>query len=174
MSGGTPLGNMVIKLGLDSSDFGRGAANAKKEVRYLAKEMQANAKIADMAGNQMGKLGTRFDGLTKIIGAQEKQVAALKKAYDESFVDGKATESTKRLATQLQDANGKLANYRSQLIQTAGQMAEMQVKTTGAIYNASEKMISSGQKNGKSGRSLNKRYNFANSRRSCSSNNGRC
>ena len=41
--------------------------------------MQANAKIADMAGNQMGKLGTRFDGLTKIIGAQEKQVAALKK-----------------------------------------------------------------------------------------------
>lgn len=159
MSGGTPLGNMVIKLGLDSSDFGRGAANAKKEVRYLAKEMQANAKIADMAGNQMGKLGTRFDGLTKIIGAQEKQVAALKKAYDESFVDGKATESTKRLATQLQDANGKLANYRSQLIQTAGQMAEMQVKTTGAtgaIYNASEKMISSGQKMEKVGEALTK------------------
>lgn len=159
MSGGTPLGNMVIKLGLDSSDFGRGAANAKKEVRYLAKEMQANAKIADMAGNQMGKLGTRFDGLTKIIGAQENQVAALKKAYDESFVDGKATESTKRLATQLQDANGKLANYRSQLIQTAGQMAEMQVKTTGAtgaIYNASEKMISSGQKMEKVGGALTK------------------
>lgn len=159
MSGGTPLGNMVIKLGLDSSDFGRGAANAKKEVRYLAKEMQANAKIADMTGNQMGKLGTRFDGLTKIIGAQEKQVAALKKAYDESFVDGKATESTKRLATQLQDANGKLANYRSQLIQTAGQMAEMQVKTTGAtgaIYNASEKMIASGQKMEKVGGALTK------------------
>lgn len=159
MSGGTPLGNMVIKLGLDSSDFGRGAANAKKEVRYLAKEMQANAKIADMAGNQMGKLGTRFDGLTKIIGAQEKQVAALEKAYDESFVDGKATESTKRLATQLQDANGKLANYRSQLIQTAGQMAEMQVKTTGAtgaIYNASEKMIASGQKMEKVGGALTK------------------
>lgn len=159
MSGGTPLGNMVIKLGLDSSDFGRGAANAKKEVRYLAKEMQANAKIADMAGNQMGKLGTRFDGLTKIIGAQEKQVAALKKAYDESFVDGKATESTKRLATQLQDANGKLANYRSQLIQTGGQMAEMQVKTTGAtgaIYNASEKMIASGQKMEKVGGALTK------------------
>lgn len=159
MSGGTPLGNMVIKLGLDSSDFGRGAANAKKEVRYLAKEMQANAKIADMAGNQMGKFGTRFDSLTKIIGAQEKQVAALKKAYDESFVDGKATESTKRLATQLQDANGKLANYRSQLIQTAGQMAEMQVKTTGAtgaIYNASEKMISSGQKMEKVGGALTK------------------
>ncbi|EIW2105343.1 phage tail tape measure protein, partial [Enterococcus faecalis] len=66
---------------------------------------------------------------------------------------------TKRLATQLQDANGKLANYRSQLIQTAGQMAEMQVKTTGAtgaIYNASEKMISSGQKMEKVGGALTK------------------
>lgn len=159
MSGGTPLGNMVIKLGLDSADFGRGAANAKKEVRYLAKEMQANAKIADMAGNQMGKLGTRFDGLSKIISAQEKQVTALKKAYDESFVDGKATESTKRLATQLQDANGKLANYRQQLAQTAGQLAEMQVKTTGAtgaIYNASEKMIASGQRMEKVGSALTK------------------
>ncbi|WP_445448940.1 phage tail tape measure protein [Enterococcus faecalis] len=159
MSGGTPLGNMVIKLGLDSSDFGRGAANAKKEVRYLAKEMQANTRIADMAGNQMGKLGTRFDGLTKIIEAQEKQVAALKKAYDESFVDGKVTESTKRLATQLQDANGKLANYRAQLIQTAGQLAETQIKTTGAtgaIYKASEKMISSGKRMEQVGGALTK------------------
>ncbi|MGQ7534630.1 hypothetical protein ACTGX7_10845, partial [Streptococcus suis] len=54
---------------------------------------------------------------------------------------------------------GKLANYRSQLIQTAGQMAEMQVKTTGAtgaIYNASEKMISRGQKMEKVGGALTK------------------
>lgn len=79
MSGGTPLGNMVIKLGLDDAEFGKGVENSKKQVRYLAKEMQANMKIADMAGNQLGKLGTRYDGLTKIIGAQEKQVQALKK-----------------------------------------------------------------------------------------------
>ncbi len=149
MSGGTPLGNMVIKLGLDSADFGRGAANAKKEIKYLAKEMQANMKISDMAGNGLGKLGTRFDGLTKIISAQEKQVAALQSEYDKSFdKDGNATESTKRLATQLQDANGKLANYKQQLINTAGAYAEMKVKTTGAtgaIYKASEKMITTGK-----------------------------
>lgn len=76
---GTPIGNMVIKLGLDDSDFGRGVENSKKQVRYLAKEMQANMKIADMAGNQMNKLGSRFSGLTNIISAQEKQVASLKK-----------------------------------------------------------------------------------------------
>lgn len=148
MSGGTPLGNMVIKLGLDDTDFGKGVENSKKQVRYLAKEMQANMKIADMAGNQLGKLGTRYDGLTKIIGAQEKQVQSLKKAYDESFVDGKATDSTKRLAAQLQDANGKLANYKQQLINTAGAMAEYKVRNegfTGAINKASDSLIKNGQ-----------------------------
>ncbi len=145
---GTPIGNMVIKLGLDDSDFGRGVENSKKQVRYLAKEMQANMKIADMAGNQMDKLGARYNGLTTIISAQERQVSSLKKAYEESFVDGKATDSTKRLAAQLQDANGKLAGYKQQLVVTAGSLAELEVKTTGAtgaIYAGSEKMISAGK-----------------------------
>ncbi|WP_442896817.1 phage tail tape measure protein [Enterococcus sp. JM9B] len=138
---------MVIKLGLDDADFGRGVANAKKQTKYFANEMKANMKIADLAGNQLGKLGARYDGLTKIIGAQEKQVSSLKKAYDESFVDGKATDSTKRLAAQLQDANGKLANYKKQLIDTAGAYAEFKVKNegfTGAIYSGSQKLIKAG------------------------------
>lgn len=149
MAGGTPLGNMRIKLELDDAQFGRGVENSKKQIKYLAKEMQANMKIADMTGNTQAKLGTKFDSLSQIIKAQEKQVAALKKQYDESFVDGKATDSTKRLAAELQTANGKLANYRTQLINTAGAMAEWQVKNeglTGAIYKNSERMISAGDK----------------------------
>lgn len=148
MAGATPLGNMVIKLGLDDADFGRGVANSQKQIRYLGKEMQANMRIADLAGNQQGKLGERFNGLSKIIGAQEKQVADLKKAYDDSFVDGKATDSTKRLASQLQDANGKLANYKKQLIDTAGAIAEYQVKNeglTGAINKDSDNLIKKGK-----------------------------
>lgn len=149
MAGGTPLGNMRIKLELDDAQFGRGVENSKKQIKYLAKEMQANMKIADMTGNTQAKLGTKFDSLSQIIKAQEKQVAALKKQYDESFVDGKATDSTKRLAAELQTANGKLANYRTQLINTAGAMAEWQVKNeglTGAIYKNSERLISAGDK----------------------------
>lgn len=148
MSSGTPLGNMVIKLGLDDADFGKGVANSKKQIRYLAKEMQANMRIADLAGNQLGKLGTRYDGLTKIIEAQEKQVQGLKKAYEDSFVDGKATDSTKRLAAQLQDANGKLANYKQQLMNTAGAIAEYKVRNegfTGSINKVSDSLIKNGQ-----------------------------
>lgn len=149
MAGATPLGNMVIKLGLDDADFGKGVANSKKQVQYLAKEMQANMKVADLAGNKLGKLGTRYDSLTQIIKAQENQVSALKKAYDGSFVDGKATDSTKRLASQLQDANGKLANYKLQLQNTAGQMARLQVETqgvTGWLKQHGDAYIKQGEK----------------------------
>lgn len=149
LAGATPLGNMVIKLGLDDADFGKGVANSKKQVQYLAKEMQANMKVADLAGNKLGKLGTRYDGLTQIIKAQENQVTALKKAYDGSFVDGKATDSTKRLANQLQDANGKLANYKLQLQNTAGQMARLQVETqgvTGWLKQHGDAYIKQGEK----------------------------
>lgn len=150
---------MVIKLGLDDADFGKGVANSKKQVQYLAKEMQANMKIADMAGNKLGKLGTRYDGLTQIIKAQENQVTALKKAYDGSFVDGKATDSTKRLASQLQDANGKLANYKLQLQNTAGQMARLQVETqgvTGWLKQHGDAYIKQGEKIQKFGDSVSK------------------
>ena len=150
---------MVIKLGLDDADFGRGVANSKKQVSYLAKEMSANMKIADMAGNQLGKLGTKYDSLSKIIGAQENQVKDLKKAYDDSFVDGKATEQTKRLAAQLQDANGKLANYKIQLQQTAGAMAEYKIRNegfTGAVNKASDSLIIHGKRLESAGSAMTK------------------
>ena len=149
MAGATPLGNMVVKLGLDDADFGRGVANSKKQVTYLAKEMSANMKIADMAGDKLGKLGNKYDGLTQIMKAQQGQVAALKKAYDESFVDGKATDSTKRLAAQLQDANGKLAGYQGQLQNTAGQLARYKVETealTGKLNAFGDNAIANGKK----------------------------
>lgn len=150
---------MVIKLGLDDADFGRGVANSKKQVTYLAKEMQANMKIADLAGDKLGKLGTRYDSLTQIIKAQENQVSSLKKAYDESFVDGKATDSTKRLATQLQDANGKLANYKTQLSQTAGQLARLKVETqgvTGWMNQHADSYIKQGEAIAKLGSNISK------------------
>lgn len=149
MAGGTPLGNMVIKLGLDDADFGKGVDNSKKQIKYLAKEMQANGKIYDMAGNKLGKLGSKYESLSKIVEAQKDQVKSLEAAYAGSFDHGKATKSTVDFATKLQEANGKLAAYQTQLGNTAGAYAELEMKTTGttgAIYSASEKMVESGNR----------------------------
>ncbi|EMF0522866.1 phage tail tape measure protein, partial [Enterococcus hirae] len=126
-----PLGNMMMRLTIDDAAFGKGVTNAKKQVKYLAKEMQANMKISNLAGNQLGMLGEKYSGLTRIIQAQEKQVMSLSDSYNKSFVDGKATKSTANLATQLQSANGQLANYKKQLIDTAGAYTELETKTAG-------------------------------------------
>ncbi|WP_025728391.1 phage tail tape measure protein [Atopobacter phocae] len=157
MSTGTPLGNMMIRLNLDDADFGKGVDNSRKRIRYLSKEMQANARAAQLAGDRMGQLTARSKGLSSMIKAQEEQVRALNEAYEGSLVDGKLTDSSKRIAAELMDAQAKLAAYKKQLIDTAGAMAELQVKTegwTGKLYKSSEKLISVGDKMSSVGSSL--------------------
>ncbi|WP_314061292.1 phage tail tape measure protein [uncultured Vagococcus sp.] len=122
---------MMIELGLDDTAFGKGVDGAKKRVSYFSKEMQANMRIADLAGDKYGKLGVKFDGLTNIIGAQQQKLEQLRKSYEGSLVDGKPTEQTAKLATQLQQANGQLAQYNTQLANTAGEMAKWKIENEG-------------------------------------------
>lgn len=126
-----PLGQMIIELGLDSTDFGKGLTSAKREVRTWSNEMSASMRAADFAGNKIGKLQARHEGLTKIITAQQKQVDSLKKSYDNSFVDGKPTAQTEKLASQLKKAEANLITYQSELRTTAGELAKMRVQTEG-------------------------------------------
>lgn len=161
MAAATPLGNMVVKIELNDLEFGKGVENTKKKISYLSKEMQANARIAELSGSTLGKLSERHKGLSNIIQAQTALVKDTKKAYDESFVDGKATDSTKRLAVQLQDANSRLANYKQQLsliptevdkynnkmIALAGQTARSKAEIegiSGALGRFSDRSIKAG------------------------------
>lgn len=126
-----PLGQMIIELGLDSTDFGKGLTSARREVRTWSNEMSASMRAADFAGDKVGKLQARHEGLTKIITAQQKQVDSLKQSYDNSFVDGKPTAQTEKLASQLKRAEANLITYQSELRTTAGELAKMRVQTEG-------------------------------------------
>lgn len=137
----TPLGQMIIELGLDSTDFGKGLTSAKREVRTWSAEMSASMRAADLAGNKIGKLQARYDGLTKIISAQQKQVDSLKQSYDNSFIDGKATAQTEKLASQLKKAEADLITYNKELRNAAGELAKVKVQTeglTGALRTGGE------------------------------------
>lgn len=136
-----PLGQMIIELGLDSTDFGKGLTSAKREVRTWSNEMSASMRAADLAGNKIGKLQARYDGLTKIISAQQKQVDSLKQSYENSFVDGKATAQTEKLASQLKRAEADLITYNKELRNAAGELAKVRVQTegvTGALRKSGE------------------------------------
>lgn len=126
-----PLGKMIVELGLDSTDFGKSLQSSKREVKYWASDMKASMRAADLAGNTLGKFEAKHRGLTSVINAQRKSVDRIKQSYDNSFVDGKPTAQTEKLAAQLRNAESQLINYNKQLANNAGSMARWKVENEG-------------------------------------------
>lgn len=126
-----PLGRMVIELGLDHSDFGKGLQGAKSEVKYAMADMKSAMAVIGQSGNKLDVLGAKAKGLTSVMSAQQNIVQKLGKSYKDSFVDGKATAQTGKLATQFQNANAKLASLATQYKNNAAAMAKARVETTG-------------------------------------------
>lgn len=144
-----PLGQMVIELGLDSSAFGKGLTGAKQQVKYAMAEMKSGLSVMSASGKSVDALSVKQRGLSSVISAQEKVVRSLKTSYDNSFVNGKATEATGRLGTQLQNATAKLGGFKSQLANNASALAQAKVQTegwTGALNRVSSASTAAGQK----------------------------
>lgn len=153
------LGEMIIELGLDSTDFGKGLQSAKREVKVWASTMRSEMRAAELSGNNLKKLEANFTGLTKQMEAQKKVVEQLKESYEGSFVDGKATASTERLAAQLKNAEAQLFTYQQQVKEAAGAMARAKVETTGltgVLNSLSSGLVSVGGAAEKMGKKINK------------------
>lgn len=147
MATNAPLGEMIIELSLDSSDFGKSLRSSQNEVKFWANSMKAGMKSADNAGKSMDKMKINVEGLTKTIEAQKKMVASLYESYQNSFSDGKATANTERYAQQLRNAEYQLANYEGQLKTAVGEMERLRIKTegvTGSIYKKGEALEKAG------------------------------
>lgn len=158
---GEPLGQIMIELGLDSSAFGKGLAGVRKETKYAMAEMKSNMSVIGQTGNKYDVLKAKQAGLTKVIEVQAKEVKALNKAYQDSLVNGKPSAQTGKLATQLQNANGKLAAFNTQLVNNAKSMAEYNVRNkgvTGAINSIGNVATKSGAKLASLGGTMNRNF----------------
>ncbi|KFN92450.1 hypothetical protein TMUPMC115_0962 [Tetragenococcus muriaticus PMC-11-5] len=165
MASKKPLGNMVVELDLNSSAFGKGLDGAKKAVTSSMKAMKSQMKIMDASGDKMGKLEAKQSGLTRTIEAQEREVKQLQDAYNNSFdANGNATEATAQYANKLNDAQGRLASYKTQLEQTEQAIAELSKQQTIAndpFTKVGKTMEQTGQKvqdTGKKVSSVGKRW----------------
>ncbi|WP_054777896.1 phage tail tape measure protein [Lacticaseibacillus saniviri] len=126
------LGRMVIELGLDHSDFGRGLQGAQREAKYAMAEMKSSLSVVAASGREVDTLRVKQAGLTKAIEAQARVVAEQKRQYEGSrTATGAATGATAKYATQLQNANAKLNSLQNQLQATARAYAEIQTRTEG-------------------------------------------
>lgn len=150
MAKGKPLGNMIIKLDLDSSGLSKGLTGAKNAVTHQTKAMQAQMKVMSASGNSLGVLEAKYNGLGSVLQSNERQVELLTKAYNDSFdANGNATASTVKYANQLNQATAKSASYETQMKNTVGQIARMKVETegtTGWLKAESVQWIESGKR----------------------------
>lgn len=147
---GRPLGNMVIKLGLDSSAFSDSLTGATRATKTAVKEMQAGFKVADAGGNKLTTLAAKQEGLTKVIQAQKNELKYLGEAYQKTYDEqGNATSKTAKAAQKYNEAQAKLSSYEAQLRTTTAQMARMRVETeglTGWLNKKGDQWIASGKK----------------------------
>ncbi|MDT2660705.1 phage tail tape measure protein [Enterococcus hulanensis] len=157
---GKPLGNMIIRLGLDSSAFSDSLTGAQRATKTAVREMQAGFKVASGGATTLSSLATKQQGLTKVIQAQEKELGHLKTAYDKTLdSQGNATSKTAAAAQKYNEAQAKLATYKQEMINTAGAMADMKVRTegvTGTINQVSQKLSSAGKVMSSAGAALTK------------------
>ncbi|QCQ12506.1 phage tail tape measure protein [Enterococcus avium] len=150
MANGKPLGNMIIKLDLNSSAFSKGLQGAKNAVNHQIKAMKSQMQVMNSSGDKLGALKAKYDGLGNVVQANEKHIEKLTKAYKDSFDEnGKATASTAKYANELNQARARSASFTAQMKTTTGQMARMKVETegfTGKLKAQSDKWMASGKK----------------------------
>ncbi|MGY3766948.1 phage tail tape measure protein [Vagococcus vulneris] len=120
---GKLLGNMVIDLKIDDTAFRKGLEGSKQATRYWMSEMKASMKIMDTAGDKIGLLKSKQEGLTKVIEVQKEKVAELQKRYKGSYDEqGKASAKTLDYARDVRNAEAQLASFEKQLDRTTKEL----------------------------------------------------
>lgn len=146
---GQVLGQMRFEIGVDYSKMTSSLGKANQAVRYATAEMKANMAALGPAAKQVDLLSTKQAGLTKQMQAQATAASRLAKSYQGSLVNGEPGKQSARLATQLQNANTKLAQLNNEFINNARAVAKAKVETTGitgAMNRVGKTSISVGTK----------------------------
>ena len=125
MSGGTPLGNMVIQLGLDSTKMTDSLTKARNQLKTFEQQVKAQNGLASFyqKGGQAAQAYQKQQlTLNKAIETQSQLLKKLKASYDEEVAaNGAMSKKAQRLAGQIEIGNGKLAQYAGQLQNVAKQ-----------------------------------------------------
>ncbi|GFH42745.1 hypothetical protein Hs30E_12960 [Lactococcus hodotermopsidis] len=149
MANGTPLGNMVVKLGLDSSSFGDSVTAANRAVRYFTNEVKAMDNVMKLTGKSSDGLSAKQKSLKNAIESQSK---ALKKLEEDFKKVEPNTPAYEALANKIQAANVKMASFEGQLKQvnvellnTAKEVASS-TGLAGGLNSLGDKAIAAGNK----------------------------
>lgn len=111
----TPLGKMIIEMGLDDSNFSKGITGVNKQLATLKNDLKTSQTSFNAFGRGINGVKNPLEVLTKSIEKQKEQLNLLKKSYQSSLIDGKASVSTQNYITKISRANAQLVQYQAQL-----------------------------------------------------------
>lgn len=113
---GQSLGNLVVRVGLDGSDFDRGLKNVNARLAVARTEMRANTSEFGKYGSATDKLRVQQDGLAKMYDLQGTRVKQLRSQYDELVkTHGEESEAAMRAAAKVNQAVGTYNNMGHEL-----------------------------------------------------------
>ncbi|MCY8025659.1 phage tail tape measure protein [Bacillus sonorensis] len=91
-----PIGNMIVKVGLDDTGFNRGIEGLKRQMRLANSEMKASGSIYKAAGNQSKFLQSQVEGLNNKYRIQGRLVEEHRTKYEklarEKGIDNRETQ----------------------------------------------------------------------------------
>src|SRR5699024_5102659 len=96
------LGNLVVKVGMDGSDFDKGIKNVNAQMQLAKSELRAAGGSFKKFGSTTDQLKVKQDSLAKQYNIQGQRVQELRKQYS-SLVDahGEESEAAMRAGSKL-------------------------------------------------------------------------
>ncbi|MGF7186641.1 TP901 family phage tail tape measure protein [Desulfitispora alkaliphila] len=122
----TDIGQLNVKVGLDSTGFQNGISNLNREMRKVQSEFKlANSELGKH-GSELDKLRVKSDSLTSQKDLQAKKVAALEAAHKNAVeTKGAHSRAAQNLEIKLNKAKTQL-NYMEQDLKSVNQEIERQ------------------------------------------------
>jgi len=151
-----PLGQMIIELGLDSSNFANSMDGAKLKLKSAMIEMKAHLNVMGRSGEETDKLAAKQTGLNSVVEAQNKVVQEAKAKYEacKLEVEKSASASDKQKDALIKTRNeyvksiGQLGSYQSQLLEVNGRLLALESNTYkmgSALEDAGKKIAGVGK-----------------------------
>lgn len=158
MATAQPLGQMIIELGLDSSNFSRGMKGVNQQIKTSVTEMKAHLSIMGRSGDEIDKLKTKQTGLSSVIAAQNDKVSIAKTEYEacKAAVEGNAEATQKQKDALIKAQNvyvkavGELGSYENQLKDVNIRLDAMR----SSFYQVGESLVTLGGRINKAGEGI--------------------
>lgn len=103
------LGSMIVRVGLDGTDFDKGVKNLNAKMKLAQSELKASSSSFENFGKTVDGLKIKYDNLSKQYQLQGERVKQLRKQYDDLVKSGQGqSQAALKVAKSL---NYEIASY---------------------------------------------------------------